>query len=306
MKSLAHLVKKEGVTIVSVIHQPRKFIYDLFDSLILLGVGGKMVYHGPTENATSYFNSLHYTLPEGESVADWLIDISSGRLEKDNKIASCHKSEKLQLYNLRKEASRHLSNLEEIVEDDEPPVAGMTKPEKATPQSDPDLDIPPPFGGVVHESQVIHVTDNDVCGAKGVTTGKVVAAFEEAKSRRAWLYEEWEKHFGKLSGADKAIYEVPEEYALPDKVCKPSFWYQLDHQIRRASIVAWRNRFSKVIDLTIVVGAVIVISILSGVNEVAFDLDPQIPFKVMTRPNQDDNETIFKELFAYAFTKQLQ
>ena len=77
MKSLKHLVEKEGVTVVSVIHQPRKFIYDLFDSLILLGVGGKMVYHGPTNEVISYFRTLDYTLPEGESVADWLIDIIS-------------------------------------------------------------------------------------------------------------------------------------------------------------------------------------------------------------------------------------
>ena len=69
---------------VSVIHQPRKFIFDLFDSLILLGVGGRMVYHGPTNQSLSYFNSLGYQLPQGESVADWLIDISSGRLEPDS------------------------------------------------------------------------------------------------------------------------------------------------------------------------------------------------------------------------------
>ena len=83
MKSLKHLVEKDGVTVVSVIHQPRKFIYDLFDSVILLGLGGKTVYHGPRDVAVQYFNSLHYKLPEGESVADWLIDISSGRVEPE-------------------------------------------------------------------------------------------------------------------------------------------------------------------------------------------------------------------------------
>ena len=84
MSSLKHLVQSQGVTVVSVIHQPRKFIFDLFDSLILLGVGGRMVYHGPTNQSLSYFNSLGYQLPQGESVADWLIDISSGRLEPDS------------------------------------------------------------------------------------------------------------------------------------------------------------------------------------------------------------------------------
>ena len=81
MKSLKHLVEKDGVTVVSVIHQPRKFIYDLFDSVVLLGIGGRMVYHGPTDAAVSYFNKLRYRIPEGESVADWLIDISSRRVD---------------------------------------------------------------------------------------------------------------------------------------------------------------------------------------------------------------------------------
>ena len=44
-----------------------------------------MVYHGPTEGAESYFGDLNYELPNGESVGDWLIDISSGRLEPDIK-----------------------------------------------------------------------------------------------------------------------------------------------------------------------------------------------------------------------------
>ena len=86
MKSLKSLVENQGVTVCSVIHQPRKFIYDLFDSLILLGVGGRMVYHGPADQAEAYFNTLNYALPQGESVADWLIDISSGRLEPTNKV----------------------------------------------------------------------------------------------------------------------------------------------------------------------------------------------------------------------------
>lgn len=43
-----------------------------------------MIYHGPTVGAEPYFGKLNYVLPKGESVADWLIDISSGRLERSN------------------------------------------------------------------------------------------------------------------------------------------------------------------------------------------------------------------------------
>ena len=39
-----------------------------------------MVYAGPTSEAEGYFTKLSYVLPSGEGVADWLIDVSSGRL----------------------------------------------------------------------------------------------------------------------------------------------------------------------------------------------------------------------------------
>ena len=84
MMSLKQMVEIQGVTICSVIHQPRKFIFDLFDSLLLLGVGGRMVYHGPVDDSLKYFTDLGYNLPPGESLADWLIDISSGRIAVEN------------------------------------------------------------------------------------------------------------------------------------------------------------------------------------------------------------------------------
>ena len=78
MSSLRYLVENQGVTVAAVIHQPRKSIFDLFDSLILLGVGGKTMYHGPASRAEEYFNSQDFSVGPGESLADWLIDISSG------------------------------------------------------------------------------------------------------------------------------------------------------------------------------------------------------------------------------------
>eukprot|EP00977_Amphora_coffeiformis_P015414 scaffold4510_cov183-Amphora_coffeaeformis.AAC.99 len=82
MSSLKSLVQKQGVTVLSVIHQPRKVIFDSFDSLVLLGVGGNLVFHGPVNSAEAYFGSIPrpYQLPTGESLADWLIDISTGMI----------------------------------------------------------------------------------------------------------------------------------------------------------------------------------------------------------------------------------
>ena len=81
IQCLKHLVVNQGMTVCCVIHQPRKAIFKMFDSLILLGVGGSLVYHGPTDTSRQYFTNMNYELPEGESLADWLIDISSGELE---------------------------------------------------------------------------------------------------------------------------------------------------------------------------------------------------------------------------------
>ena len=66
------------MTVASVIHQPRTDIYAMFDSLFLLGVGGCTVYHGPANEAKDYFLNLGHHLKEGDSQADWFLDISSG------------------------------------------------------------------------------------------------------------------------------------------------------------------------------------------------------------------------------------
>lgn len=45
------------------------------------------MYHGPTKEARHYFSRANYDLPEGESLADWLIDISSGDLDPVIKVS---------------------------------------------------------------------------------------------------------------------------------------------------------------------------------------------------------------------------
>jgi ABC-type multidrug transport system ATPase subunit len=372
MKSLKHLVEKDGVTVVSVIHQPRKFIYDLFDSLILLGVGGRMVYHGPTENAETYFRRLNYNLPQGESVADWLIDISSGRLEPDNHIADTKMDESGSFKLQRKEhlLSKHnirVPSLRTVVSEDDSEshvtgaekkgddYTGETSPSKDSSVDSDHVDTNSDCSGEIRKisfrkgrleafssisdtepalvdrkdtdsvssgetpdspisrrsttrlavaSRV--VTDGNCVGTKGVTTGKVVQALEEAKERRAWLCEEWTKYFTRLSTGEKLIYEPPEVYELPFSIEEPSFGTQFRFQFRRALLVAWRNRFSKIIDSTIIVVAVIVITALDGVTTTSYDNDPDIPYSVMVRPLEEDLPTIFEQLFSYSLIPQIQ
>ena len=81
MDCLKRLVNSQGMTVVAVIHQPRTDIYDMFDSLILLGLGGRTVYHGPATKCRDYFEKMGYKMKEGESQADWFLDISSGDIQ---------------------------------------------------------------------------------------------------------------------------------------------------------------------------------------------------------------------------------
>ena len=62
-----------GLTIITVVHQPRYSIFSSFHTVMFLGQGGQTVYLGRTEEAMSYFESLGFDLPENENPADYLM-----------------------------------------------------------------------------------------------------------------------------------------------------------------------------------------------------------------------------------------
>lgn len=70
--------------------------------------------------------------------------------------------------------------------------------------------------------------------------------------------------------------------------------------------VAWRNRLVKFVDSIIIIGAMIVITALDGVAVVSDDLQPDVPFEVMARPNLDDSAELFTGLFRFSLTRQIQ
>lgn len=250
MGSLKNLVKSEGMTICSVIHQPRKQIFDNFDSLLLLGVGGNMVYHGPVGRAKSYFESLAnpYFLPGGESLADWLIDVSSGRL-------------------LPSESSNSLNEQED----------GPEEPE----------------GDIRRDS-------SSVVSSRGPSTAKFDEALENDKERRQGLYDCWKNHFDKLSRKKRAKYDPPKPYPLPLSVDKPPFFRQLWIQIGRNFLIMWRNRTSKLIDTTMIVGAVVLISWLEGVSTVTTSAAPNLSFDQLVEGDPFEIPKTFPSLFRYA------
>ncbi|KAF8061902.1 ABCG21 [Scenedesmus sp. PABB004] len=67
-----------GVTVVAVMHQPRCSIFNAFDTCLLLGSEGHVVYAGPQVAALPYCAYLGFAPPPGESAADFLLDVTAG------------------------------------------------------------------------------------------------------------------------------------------------------------------------------------------------------------------------------------
>lgn len=79
MKVLKKLPQLHGVTVCCSIHQPGPRIFELFHSLILMSIGGRLAYNGPTDGLVNYFsNEFDYDIPRPDLVAEWVLDISVG------------------------------------------------------------------------------------------------------------------------------------------------------------------------------------------------------------------------------------
>eukprot|EP00026_Physarum_polycephalum_P000451 Phypoly_transcript_00452.p1 GENE.Phypoly_transcript_00452~~Phypoly_transcript_00452.p1 ORF type:complete len:1573 (+),score=187.05 Phypoly_transcript_00452:292-4719(+) len=71
-----------GLTIVTVLHQPRYEIFQMFHDVLLLGKGGRTVYIGPSEKALEYFQSIGFACPEHTNPPDFFMDVISGRVPR--------------------------------------------------------------------------------------------------------------------------------------------------------------------------------------------------------------------------------
>ncbi|XP_047385517.1 broad substrate specificity ATP-binding cassette transporter ABCG2-like [Sciurus carolinensis] len=66
-------MSQQGRTIIFTIHQPRYFIFKLFDSLTLLA-SGKLMFHGPAQEALGYFESAGYQYEPYNNPAYFFLD----------------------------------------------------------------------------------------------------------------------------------------------------------------------------------------------------------------------------------------
>ncbi|KAJ3083024.1 hypothetical protein HDU99_000880, partial [Rhizoclosmatium hyalinum] len=73
-------ISRVGLTVVSIIHQPRIEIFNTFDDVLMIVPGGKTAYFGPVKKAVLYFESfLGFQFDKASNPADVIMDILSGR-----------------------------------------------------------------------------------------------------------------------------------------------------------------------------------------------------------------------------------
>lgn len=78
MEILHRLARDQGMTVVTVIHQPRSEIFALIDDVVLLARGGRLAYTGPRSQVHAYFRAMGYVCPPTVALADYLADVVNG------------------------------------------------------------------------------------------------------------------------------------------------------------------------------------------------------------------------------------
>eukprot|EP01028_Stygiella_incarcerata_P003362 TRINITY_DN16664_c0_g1_i1.p1 TRINITY_DN16664_c0_g1~~TRINITY_DN16664_c0_g1_i1.p1 ORF type:complete len:812 (-),score=177.77 TRINITY_DN16664_c0_g1_i1:105-2474(-) len=74
-------VASQGKNVIAVIHQPRLEIYDMFDDVLLIGVGGRTVFLGSCDLVMPYFETvLEFSCPEKTNPPDFFLDVLSGKM----------------------------------------------------------------------------------------------------------------------------------------------------------------------------------------------------------------------------------
>jgi ABC-type multidrug transport system ATPase subunit len=71
LQQMAHLM---DLTVIISLLQPPPETLELFDDIVLL-CEGKIVYHGPRENATDFFETMGFKCPSRKNAADFLQEV---------------------------------------------------------------------------------------------------------------------------------------------------------------------------------------------------------------------------------------
>ncbi|XP_038266543.1 broad substrate specificity ATP-binding cassette transporter ABCG2-like [Dermochelys coriacea] len=107
---LLHQLSRKGRTVIFSIHQPRYSIFRLLDHLTLMNKG-EIIYAGPAEESTGYFNSIGYQCEAFNNPLDFFLDVIGGEImqsqpspelasvrESDSHSSSCSDKNPLPVY----------------------------------------------------------------------------------------------------------------------------------------------------------------------------------------------------------------
>ncbi|TMW67542.1 hypothetical protein Poli38472_011162 [Pythium oligandrum] len=76
VKTFRSLAKRLNKTIIISLLQPSPEVFDLFDDVLILNEGD-VIYHGPRDQAVTYFRDMGLICPPRRDVADFLLDIGT-------------------------------------------------------------------------------------------------------------------------------------------------------------------------------------------------------------------------------------
>lgn len=90
---LRKIAVEKNIAVVCTIHQPRSSIWSIFDDILLLAPGGLVIYHGPRDEALTYFANIGQECPPNTNPAEFLIDLVS--FDQDSPEASSNRIKSL-------------------------------------------------------------------------------------------------------------------------------------------------------------------------------------------------------------------
>ncbi|KAG6759850.1 hypothetical protein POTOM_036343 [Populus tomentosa] len=109
-------IVETGRTIVCTIHQPSTDIFEAFDELILMKIGGRIIYSGPlgqqSSKVTEYFENIPGVpkIKNRYNPATWMLEVSSKTAEADLGVDFGEAYERSTLYEENKELVKQLSS----------------------------------------------------------------------------------------------------------------------------------------------------------------------------------------------------
>ncbi|KNC50887.1 ATP-binding cassette sub-family G member 2 [Thecamonas trahens ATCC 50062] len=82
IEALRRVVETRGIIVFATIHQPSVYVFNLFDTVLLMAAG-LIVYSGPTHDMLTYFADMGHTCPRLKNPADFVIELMADASPKN-------------------------------------------------------------------------------------------------------------------------------------------------------------------------------------------------------------------------------